>query len=736
MAESVEVATGYVTLVASAKGIKSSIEQEFGSQLTQVGQQGGQNLADGVEGGAGGKMKAAGALLGGLILGGITAAIAGVGKILADTISQESQAANLTARLGLGPEDTARMGKLSGEVYAQNYGTGLDQVNDAIVRITQDIGDGSKEWTQQTTKDVLTVANTFDQDLGGTTRAVGQLIRTGLVKDATEGLDLITKGIQVGADKSEDLLDTFNEYGTQFRKLGLDGPKALGLISQAMQAGARDSDVAADALKEFSIRAVDGSKTTADGFKAIGLNAEEMTKAIAKGGESASKGLDRTLEALRNVKDPAAQAQAAVQLFGTQAEDLGQALFAMDGSHAVEQLGQVEGSVKKVNDVISDTAENRIETFKRSIQQGLIDFMGGKVIPFFQNLASKIDLSGVLATLQEWAGKAREIWNKVVEDVRTFVQNHQAELTELGTKAKAAFEDLKIIVADVFTAISFLWDQFGSTWLASVLANIQMIVTLFQAGFQNIRGIIDFFKGLFTGDMQLTMDGANKIVDAGFKAMGAIADLILGNIARAAGFNWDAIKQKFSDGVQWAKDQIARFAEIVGSVISWMIEMKNGITRKWDEIRDFFSGIPQKIKDALGSPGDLLYGVGSAIVQSLLDGLKSKWNEVTGFVKGLAPWIAANKGPMSYDRVLLTPAGEAIMDSLLNGLQSRDAQLQSYIGSITTRMGLIGAAEMTPMGGIGQNPQFTVIVNQAEGQSADSVSETVINKLILQRRVT
>src|SRR5688500_3551094 len=123
MAESVEVATGYVTLVASAKGIRESIAQELGAPLQRAGEQGGQNLADGVQSGSGGKMKAAGAFLGGLILGGITAAIAGIGKIIGDTIAGEAEAANLTARLGLGPEDTARMGKLAGEVYAENYGT-------------------------------------------------------------------------------------------------------------------------------------------------------------------------------------------------------------------------------------------------------------------------------------------------------------------------------------------------------------------------------------------------------------------------------------------------------------------------------------------------------------------------------------------------------------------------------------------------------------------------------------
>ena len=57
----------------------------------------------------------------------------------------------------------------------------------------------------------------------------------------------------------------------------------LTLLSQGLEGGARDTDKVADSLKEFSIRAVDGSKTTREGFEALGFSADEMGLPVRRG---------------------------------------------------------------------------------------------------------------------------------------------------------------------------------------------------------------------------------------------------------------------------------------------------------------------------------------------------------------------------------------------------------------------------------------------------------------------
>nr|MDT0527213.1 phage tail tape measure protein [Streptomyces sp. DSM 41633] len=75
---------------------------------------------------------------------------------------------------------------------------------------------------------VTDLSKTFELDLGQTSNAVGQMLKTGLVKDGTEALDILTAGMQRMGPRADDMADTFNEYSTKFRDLGLSAADAMG----------------------------------------------------------------------------------------------------------------------------------------------------------------------------------------------------------------------------------------------------------------------------------------------------------------------------------------------------------------------------------------------------------------------------------------------------------------------------------------------------------------------------
>ncbi len=320
--------------------------------------------------------------LGPLVAGaGIGAAVA---ASFSEALSREASGDKLAAQLGLNPAESAAIGRVAGDLYANAYGESLSAVNDSIRDVQLNISGmstASEAKLENVTASVLDIAAAFDQDTAAITRAAGQLERTGMASSAREALDIITVGFQNGADKSEDFLDTLNEYGTQFRKLGIDGETATGLLTQGLQAGARDADVVADAFKEFSIRAVDGSESTAQGFDDLGVSAKKMSDRVGSGGKTAADATALILDKLRRVEDPAKRAQIAVKLFGTQSEDLGDALFKLDLDTATKGMGRLEGAAKKMGDTLNDNASARVTAFKRNLETNVVNFLGNQVVP-------------------------------------------------------------------------------------------------------------------------------------------------------------------------------------------------------------------------------------------------------------------------------------------------------------------------------------------------------------------
>ena len=61
---------------------------------------------------------------------------------------------------------------------------------------------------------------------------------------------------------------------------------------------------------------------------------------------------------------------------------------------------------------------------------------------------------------------------------------------------------------------------------------------------------------------------------------------------------------------------------------------------------------------------------GQAIMDGLLGGLKSAWNNVTSFIGGIGDWIKAHKGPPEYDKIMLVENGKLIMQGFAKGLTS------------------------------------------------------------------
>jgi phage-related minor tail protein len=121
------------------------------------------------------------------------------------------------------------------------------------------------------------------------------MMKNGLARSSDEAFDLITSGMQrVSTQMRGEMPEIFMKYSTHFRNMGLPvrKPCRCWLIWRSRVRFALDKT--GDAIKEFSIRGSDMSKNSVSAYKAIGLDAAAMSSAIATGGESARKAMEKT----------------------------------------------------------------------------------------------------------------------------------------------------------------------------------------------------------------------------------------------------------------------------------------------------------------------------------------------------------------------------------------------------------------------------------------------------------
>lgn len=166
----------------------------------------------------------------------------------------------------------------------------------------------------------------------------------------------------------------------------------------------------------------------------------------------------------------------------------------------------------------------------------------------------------------------------------------------------------------------------------------------------------------------------------------AIANLISTNTAVGQIIMdvWNGIKSIISGTVNFLKSIVAAgFNFIKGIVSSAMNGMRGVISTVWNGIKSLFTGGVNFIKSVVHVD---LSAQGRAIMNSFFDGLKSVWDSIKNFISGIAGWIAAHKGPISYDRKLLIPAGRAIMQGLNNGLVNEFTNVQSNVSSMAERI--------------------------------------------------
>lgn len=307
-------------------------------------------------------------------------------------------------------------------IYNNNFGEDFQDIADSMALVKQNtglVGDS----LESTTKNAIMLRDTFGKDIEETTRtANGLMNQFGLT--SKEAFNLMAQGIQNGADKNGDLLDSLNEYGVQFYQLGFNAEQFTNILIDGAESGSFSIDKVGDAMKEFNIRSKDASQTSAQGFELLGLNAKEMTSAFAKGGDTAQAAFKQVINSLVAMKDPVQQNTAGVALFGTQFEDLG-----IQGIEAFAHIGNnaslAKDSLEKINQVKYNSFGQALEGLKRNFVTGLIDPVEKNVLPALSDLANwtNAHMPEIQSGINSAMSSASKVFDGFKESIKFVIDN-------------------------------------------------------------------------------------------------------------------------------------------------------------------------------------------------------------------------------------------------------------------------------------------------------------------------
>jgi len=562
---------------------------------------------------------------------GITAPIvAGGAALLKGAIDAEVATGKLQASLGLTAKEAENLGGVAQDVWKNGFGENIDEANQAIVSVRKNIGDLSKDDLQKVTEGAMTIADVFGQDVNEVTAAAGVAMKNFGIS-GQKALDIITAGFQQGGDYSGELLDTIREYSPQFASLGLSVDQAMGMLVAGAQAGAWNLDKVGDAMKEFNIRAQDGSKTTAEGFTMLGLNADKMGTSIAAGGKNAQQAFMATITALANMKDPLLQNQAGVALFGTQWEDLrGKVVTAM--ADGVTGIKNFQGATAEAAKAAYDNNPGLILTMAmRELQAAigpallpLADIIKNTIAPAVKSLAEgfknlspagqKIIL--VIAGIAAVIGPLLVVFGMLSTAISSII----AFLPGLGAAFAVLTGPIGIVIAAIaaFAAIAIVviknWGPIKA-FFANLWNGIKDIFTTV------LNAIKSFIENIWNGIKTVTETAWNAIKTFLVNWWPVLVGLLGGPIGVLVGLiikNWDSIKSATETAWNAIKTAIIVPIENVKNLLStaWNA-IKTNIETIWNGLKASATTIWNNIKTAITTP-----------IDTIKNSLSTAWNAI------------------------------------------------------------------------------------------------------------
>ncbi|MGG0443554.1 phage tail tape measure protein [Bacillus mycoides] len=300
----------------------------------------------------------------------VTPALVGVmgvtGKWANDFDTSQKQ---IQSSLGLTAKGAENVGKVAEEVFIHGWGDNLRQVDDAVMRVWQNMKQVPLEDLQSVTEGVMALSETFDVDLNETTRGASALM-TQYGVSGDKALDIITAGLQAGLDVSGEFTDNLAEYTPLFKQAGFTSGEMLSILKNGLDAGAYNLDYVNDLVKEFGIRVQDGSKGVSDAMGQMSKGTQNLWKEFEAGKRPAADVFKAVIGELKGMDDQVKATQLGVSIFGVKFEDLGnKVVYSLTDTN--DELERTDGKMKDLVMTQEEAFGKKALSLYREMQKAL-----------------------------------------------------------------------------------------------------------------------------------------------------------------------------------------------------------------------------------------------------------------------------------------------------------------------------------------------------------------------------
>ncbi|WP_238546038.1 phage tail tape measure protein [Tumebacillus flagellatus] len=565
--------------------------------------------------------------------------LAGAGAVIGITVGLHEAvgAANdfqktlnhIVAATGASSEEMKSLQEITTDLYNTNVGDSWETLSDALIK-TRNITKLTGSDLENATNNALALKDVFEFDVTESVKTTDTMMKNfGMTSE--EAFNLVAQGAQNGLDKSGELLDSANEYSPYFKALGFTANEMFDTFSAGLEAGAFNLDKVGDAVKEFNIRAKDGSTGTAQAFQALGMDVNEMSHTLAQGGPTAKAAFNQVVQAISSIEDPVQRNQIGVQLMGTQFEDLEATVVSAMGE-ARSQFDMTKDTMGSIREVRFGTIGDAFTGIGRQIETGVIIPIVQKLLPSFDWISEK--LGAAIPYIQQFGSGFLDALEPVI----------------------GMFQTVGHWIGDIFQSdivqsyFAFLGQNFQS------LGDFAGIVFGgLMAGFENLKPAIEgvgsflsaYILPVLGSIVSFVRDELSPHVQAAFNAIAPVVASVFGKIGEAMAAIWPiiqpilaALMTAFQTIFPVIKEIVVTAFDAIGGVIKGVLEIFGGVIdfitgiftgdweKAWTGVKEIFGGV----FDTLGSVLSFPINLGIDLINLAIRGLNKIQIDVPDWV--------------------------------------------------------------------------------------------------------